>query len=178
MSLSLFSGKISITAFLRILLLVYVGNFLGGLVVSFFFVYSHTPDLFGGAIARSLVSTAAAKTSLSFSDALLRGILCNILVCVAVWITIGAPTMGEKILGLYLPIVVFVLGGYEHCVANMFYIPAGLMASAEYHIPAEGLSWISFFVSNLIPVTLGNILGGSVFVGLGYYLIYGREDKG
>lgn len=163
--------KIKISELLRSWIIVYAGNLVGSLFVSAAFVFGHTAGLFDGQLAQTLVNTAVAKTSLSFSDAFLRGILCNILVCIAVWITIGASTAVGKVIGLYLPIVVFVLGGYEHCVANMFYIPAGIFASGEYHIAAEGLNWFGFAVKNLIPVTLGNIVGGAL-IGAGYWFVY------
>ena len=145
--------------------------------ISLLFVYGHTPDLYGGKLAEVLASTAAAKTSLSFSDAFIRGVLCNFLVCIAVWITIGASNGADKVLGLYPPIFVFVLAGYEHCVANMFYIPAGIFASYEYNIAADGLNWLTFFTRNLIPVTLGNIIGGALIVGGGYFFAFLSGSK-
>lgn len=151
---------------------VYLGNLAGALFTAALFVFGHTPDLFGGALAQTLVNTAAAKVSLSVSDAFIRGVLCNVLVCVAVWITLGGSTASEKVIGLYPPIFVFVLAGYEHCVANMFYIPAGIFAAGEYGIAAEGLNWGAFLVKNLLPVTLGNIAGGALVVGMGYYFVY------
>lgn len=167
--------KVRISELLRSWAIVYIGNFIGSFFVTALLVYSHTAGMFDGQLAQSMVNTAVTKVSLSFSDAFLRGILCNILVCIAVWITIGSSTAVGKVIGLYLPIVVFVLGGYEHCVANMFYIPAGILASAEYGIAAEGLNWFTFIWNNLVPVTLGNILGG-VLVGVGYWFVYLRDD--
>lgn len=167
----LLEKRIHALELVRSWIIVYLGNLTGSLFVSALFVYSHTAGLFSGELAQTLVNTAVTKTSLPFSDAFLRGILCNILVCIAVWITIGASTAVGKVIGLYLPIVVFVLAGYEHCVANMFYIPAGIFASSEFQIAAEGLNWGSFFLKNLLPVTLGNILGG-VLVGAGYWFVY------
>lgn len=167
----LLEKKIKITELLRSWLIVYAGNLIGSVFVAAIFVYSHTAGLFDGKLAQTLVNTAVTKTSLSFSDAFLRGILCNILVCIAVWITIGASTAVGKVIGLYLPIVIFVLAGYEHCVANMFYIPAGIFASGEYQLAAEGLNWFSFAAKNLLPVTFGNILGG-LLVGTGYWFVY------
>lgn len=167
----LLEKRIHVKDLLRSWIVVYVGNLIGSLFVSVLFVYSHTAELLSGELAKSLVNIAATKTSLSFSDAFLRAILCNILVCIAVWITIGASTAVGKVIGLYLPIVVFVLGGYEHCVANMFYIPTGILASSEFQIAAEGLSWGSFALNNLVPVTLGNLVGG-LLVGIGYWFVY------
>lgn len=167
----LLEKRIHVTELLKSWIIVYAGNLVGSLFVSSLFVYSHAAGLFSGQLAQTLVNTAVTKTSLSFSDAFLRAILCNILVCIAVWITIGASTAVGKVIGLYLPIVVFVLGGYEHCVANMFYIPAGIFASAEFQIAADGLSWGAFFLKNLVPVTLGNIVGG-LLIGIGYWFAY------
>lgn len=172
MVISAASGRISVAQMLRTWCVVWLGNLAGSVLVAAMAVYSHMPDLFGGEVARALVNTASAKVSLSLADAFLRGVLCNILVCVAVWITAGGSTATEKIFGLFPPIFLFVLAGYEHSIANMFYIPAGIFAAAEYKIAAEGLGWGSFLLKNLLPVTLGNIIGGAGVVGLGYYYIY------
>lgn len=154
---------------------VYLGNLIGSLFTAVIFVFSHVPDMYNGALAKSFINIASAKVSLSFSDAFLRGLLCNILVCIAVWIALGALSAPGKIIGLYLPIAVFVLCGFEHCVANMFYIPAAVFISGEYGIAAEGLGWGSFFLRNLLPVTLGNLVGGAVIVGCGYWFTYLRH---
>ncbi len=177
MVISAASGQISWAELLRTWCVVYLGNLLGSVLVAALVVYGHTPDLFGGALAQSMVSTAAAKVSLRFTDGLFRGILCNALVCCAVWIAAGGSTATEKIFGLYPPVFLFVLAGYEHCVANMFYVPAGIFTAAEYGIAAEGLGWGSFFLKNLLPVTLGNIIGGAGVIGLGYYMIYLHKAK-
>lgn len=172
MVISVAKKRITVVQLLKTWGVVYLGNLIGGILVAALFVFGHTPGSFGGVVAQSLVNTAVTKTSLSFGDALIRGILCNFLVCIAVWITIGGSTATEKIFGLYPPIFLFVLGGYEHCVANMFYVPAGIFCASEYGLAAEGLSWGSFFIRNLLPVTAGNIVGGAVLVGFGYYFIY------
>ena len=175
--ISVLRKEINFLAYIKCLAIVYIGNLLGSILAAALFVYGHTPDLYGGTLAEVFTSTAVAKTSLSFSDAFIRGILCNFLVCIAVWITVGASNGADKVIGLYPPIFVFVLGGYEHCVANMFYIPAGLFAASEYSITAESLTWGAFFVKNLLPVTLGNILGGAIIVGGGYWFAYLSKSK-
>ncbi len=175
--ISVLKKEISVLKYLRCLLIVYLGNLVGSVFVSLLFVYGHTPDLYGGKLAEVLVNTAVAKTSLSFSDAFFRAILCNLLVCIAVWITVGASSAADKVIGLYPPIFVFVLGGYEHCVANMFYIPVGIFSASEYGIAADGLNWLTFFVNNLIPVTLGNFVGGALIVAGGYWLAYLTKNK-
>ncbi|MDO4292280.1 MAG: formate/nitrite transporter family protein [Eubacteriales bacterium] len=172
MILSVLEKKITVRSLLKNYLLVYLGNLAGSLFVALFFVCSHTPDFGGGILAQSLIDTAAMKTSLPLSDALLRAVLCNILVCIAVWMATGAQGAPGKILALYPPIVLFVLGGFEHCVANMFYIPAGLLIQAEYGLAAPGLSWGSFVFSNLLPVTLGNLIGGMLAVGCTCWFVY------
>lgn len=172
--ISVVEKKVKVLSFLKCLAVVYIGNLIGSLIFTLFFVYGHTPDLYNSALAQTLVNTATAKVSMSFQDAFFRSVLCNILVCIAVWITIGAKNAADKVIGLYPPIFVFVLAGYEHCVANMFYIPAGIFCSYEYGITAPGLNWGTFFINNLLPVTLGNFIGGAIVVGMGYWFAYLR----
>jgi len=172
-------GRVSVPALLRNLLAVYLGNFLGGLLVAAGAVYSHTLDLFGGGLAAGAVATAAAKCSLSFGDALLRGVLCNLLVCLAVWMAASAKEPAGKLAALFFPIFVFVLCGFEHCVANMYYVPAGLLALGmpEYAAAAgavPGLTWGNFLLKNLLPVTMGNLIGG-MGLAAAYWRIYIKE---
>lgn len=155
--------------------IVYAGNLAGGLLVSALFVYGHTPSLFGGKLAAVVTATAAAKCAISFGDALMRGILCNLLVCLGVWLSFGATDVVGKIAGCYLPVFAFVVAGYEHCIANMYYIPAGIFTAAEYGLSAPGLDFTAMVVNNLLPVTLGNIIGGSLLVGGIYGSAYLRK---
>jgi formate/nitrite transporter len=170
MVISLLERKITLSQLLRAWLIVYVGNLAGAVLVAWLTVAGGT----FGAYYEALIATAAAKTSLTFGQAVLRGILCNVLVCVAVWMAMAAKEPAGKVLGLFFPIMVFVLCGYEHCVANMFYIPAGLLASARYGVTAEGLTWGAFLAKNLVPVTIGNILGGSG-LGVMFWAIHLRK---
>ena len=176
--ISVLEKEAKVAAMLKNWLFVYIGNFIGSILVAALTVYSGTFSLFGDAAAASIIKTAVAKVSLSFPDALLRGILCNFLVCVAVWMTFAAKDVAGKVAGLFFPIMLFVVCGFEHSIANMFYIPAGLFASgntaymAAYGGSASALTWGAMFVKNLIPVTLGNIIGGMVLVGMGYWYIY------
>lgn len=176
--ISVLEKKSTLRSMMRNWVIVFFGNFVGALFVTVLFVFSHLPSMFDGALAQSLVSLAEGKVTLSFMDAFLRGISCNILVCIAVWIAFAAVTAPGKVIGLYLPIVVFVLCGFEHCIANMFYVPAGILTAFEYGMPVSGLTWSSFFINNLIPVTLGNIIGGAGVVGFGYWFIYLRTTPG
>ena len=170
-------GRLSPAALVRNLLVVYLGNFLGGLLAAAGAVYSHTFSLFGNGLAAGAVSTAAAKCSLSFGDAFLRGIFCNLLVCLAVWMAMAAKDAAGKVAALFFPIFLFVLCGFEHCIANMYYIPAGLLALGEpVYAAAIGeapaaLTWGNFLLVNLLPVTLGNLLGGMALAA-GYWGAY------
>ena len=176
-----------LAAMLRNWCVVYIGNFIGAVLVAALTVHGGTFSVFGDfAAAASVIKTASAKLSMPWSDALLRGILCNFLVCIAVWISFAAKDVVGKVAGLYLPIMLFVLSGYEHSVANMYYIPAGLFAirNPSYAIAAANagtnmsiLSWGNLFTRNLIPVTLGNIIGGMVLVGVMYWFAYLYDGK-
>ncbi len=167
----LLEKKVTLPAVLRNLILVYLGNLAGGTLVAAMLVYSHLPSLFAEGLAKSIVSTAVGKVSMTFTDAFLRGVLCNILVCIAVWMAFAAKTVAGKLTGLFFPVMLFVLCGYEHVVANMYYIGAGLFAAQEYGLAAEGLSLGSYAAANLLPVTLGNIVGGAA-VGAAYWAVY------
>lgn len=171
------SKKIKFYEVLRNWVLVLFGNFIGACIICAFVVYGHTPDLFGGKLAEVIVSTANAKCGLSFQDAFLRGIMCNILVCLGVWAAAAAKDVAGKVLGAFFPVMCFVMCGYEHSVANCYYIMAGFMAKAEYAVAGDNLTAFNFFVGNLIPVTLGNIVGGAIFVGFAYWLIYLRKEN-
>lgn len=165
---------------------VYIGNFAGSLLVAALVVYGHTFNLFGNAAAAAAINTAVGKVSLTFGDAFIRGILCNFLVCIAVWMSFASKDVVGKVAAIYFPIMIFVLAGWEHSIANMYFISAGLFAAGnETYLEAFKaistadpgvLTWGSFFVKNLLPVTLGNIIGGSVLVGIGYWFVYLKED--
>ncbi len=176
--LSVLSRKATFAGMLRNWFFVYIGNFIGSLLVAFvlpachgFSMYDGTAEL-KGKLAETVVSTANAKAGLSFGDAFLRGILCNFLVCIAVWVSFAAKDLAGKILGLVLPIMLFVLSGYEHSVANMYFVPAGIFTAQFYGLSANAPTWGAFLLGNLLPVTLGNIVGGCLLVAGGYYLVY------
>lgn len=164
--------KVTVAKMLKNWFFVYLGNFLGAALVAVLVVYGHTPDLFGGSLAVSIVNAGKARTDLSFSESLIRGILCNILVCIAVWMSFAAKEVSGKLLTSFWPVFVFVLCGFEHSVADMYFGVASLLASSEYGIAAEGLTWGRFLLGSLLPVTLGNIVGGAGIVGFGYWLVY------
>ncbi len=166
------SGRAKLSGMLKNWVLVYFGNMVGGFLIALIAASSHIYSFAGNSLAEAVVQTAVTKANISFSDGLLRGILCNVLVCLAVWCSFSADEIAGKVLALWFPVMLFIICGFEHCVANMYFIPAGMLASALYGIPADSLSLFGFFVTNLIPVTIGNIIGGSVCVGAVYYAIY------
>ena len=160
---------VKVVQMLKNWLFVYIGNIIGAMAIAALTVGCGT---FGNeAVGQALASAALSKATMSFGTAFIKGILCNLLVCLAVWMAFAAKTVAGKIIGLFFPIFVFVLCGFEHSVANMFYIPAGIFMGVE------GVTWGGFFITNLIPVTLGNIVGGC-FVGIMYWAVYlSRKDS-
>lgn len=175
-TISVLENRTNILKFIKTLIIVYIGNLAGSLILSALAVYGHTMAAFDGALAQNIVDIAAKKCQIGFTDAILRGILCNILVCLAVWMTMTTKSAAGKIIALFLPIMVFVICGFEHSVANMFYIPAGIMSLKEYGIEADGLNWYNFFVTNELPVTIGNIIGG-ISVSLALWFTQSQKTK-
>lgn len=160
----LLSGRITWLAWLRNLFLSYAGNLLGSLFVAFFLAYQ--TNLIGAEPWLSFTKAVAeTKVSASFWVLFLKGIGCNWLVCLSIWLAVASDEISGKILGIWFPIMAFVALGFEHSIANMFFIPSGIFYGAE-------VTWYQFFVINLIPVTLGNIVGGSFFVGALYWFVY------
>ncbi|MFA6735930.1 MAG: formate/nitrite transporter family protein [Saccharofermentanales bacterium] len=190
MSIAMFRGAARPMAVLKNWVIVYVGNFAGSILIAFLVVISGQLDFSGGDLGAFTLKTAAYKADLGFVEGLSLGILCNWLVCMAVWMAASAKSAAGKILGIFFPIWLFITSGFEHSVANMYYIPAGLFikGNAEYYAGAlslgasagslEGLNWSSFLFGNLLPVTLGNMIGGIVFVGAAALLAFGRRSEG
>jgi formate/nitrite transporter len=150
--------------------LVYIGNFIGAVATAVFVVWSGTLGLGGGAVEQTALSIAREKVALPFGEALVRGILCNALVCLAVWLSYASRQVSGKILAIVFPIMAFVALGFEHSVANFYFIPLGMMLDGN--ITAAQLA------GNLAPVTIGNVIGGGAMVGLVYWIAYryGRGD--
>jgi formate transporter len=184
------SGKIGISALLRNWVIVYTGNFVGSVVTALIMFLSQQFTFGGGAIGLTALNIANGKTGLGFMQAVALGIMCNALVCMAVWLCFSARTTTDKILAIIPPISAFVAAGFEHSVANMYFIPIGLFIkswapASFWALPAladggktaasfANLTWGNFFVVNLLPVTIGNIIGGAVMVGVIYWFIYLR----
>lgn len=167
-------GKISTAELLRNWAIVCFGNFVGAAGLAVLVFLSRHPEMNGGAVAQEYLRIAAAKVALPFWAAFCKGILCNVLVCMAVWMAFAGRSVVDKAVAIVFPISAFVAAGFEHSIANMFIIPMAMLLQAGYG--GTAITWGGFF-ANLLPVILGNILGGSVLVGLVYHLIY-RSGSG
>ena len=159
--------KISVGALFKNWGIVYSGNLIGSVLVAVLVVYSH---VLGDGGASATVATAAAKCNLNFGDAFVRGILCNMLVCLAVWSAMASKSAAGKVLAVYLPVFAFVVLGFEHSVANMYYLSSGLIAGAEYGLTAAGLNLGNALLFDLLPSTLGNIIGGCA-IAMAYFTV-------
>ncbi|HTG80682.1 MAG TPA: formate/nitrite transporter family protein [Geobacteraceae bacterium] len=168
-------GEISWGELLQNWLIVIVGNFLGSLFFAWLMFESRLWA--SGSVAEQAIRTATAKCQLTFTVALVRGVLCNWLVCLAVFMATAARDVAGRMIACYAPIMAFVASGFEHSVANMYFIPTGLFLAAETGQTEPGLSWSSFFLGNLMPVTLGNIIGGVVFVAFAYWYVHLRQER-
>ncbi|MBI2378977.1 MAG: formate/nitrite transporter family protein [Deltaproteobacteria bacterium] len=163
--------RVRSSALLRNWAIVYAGNFLGALVTAVGVHFSGIHALGSGKVAQTALAIATTKASLGFGEALLRGVFCNALVCLAVWLGFSARTTTDKVLCVVFPITAFVAAGFEHSIANMYFIPVGMLLQG----PGGQITWNAFLVGNLLPVTFGNIAGGSLMVGLVYWFIYLRR---
>ena len=157
-------GKVSMAGLLRNWAIVFAGNAAGALLSAGAVTLSGVLEIGGGAVAATAHAIAEGKATLPWAEAFVRGVLCNALVCLAVWLCFAAHTVSGKIVAILLPISAFVAIGFEHSIANLYLIPVGQMAGGSLNV--AGL------LSNLIPVTIGNVLGGGVFVALAYYTCY------
>ncbi len=167
--------------------IVYAGNFIGSVATAGLMFMTRQFTFGGGAIGLNILNIANSKTGLGFGQAIALGIMCNALVCLAIWLCFSARSATDKILAIIFPITAFVAAGFEHSVANMYFLtigwlvkigaPAAFWASigktaADY----SNITWSNIFLVNLLPVTIGNIIGGSIMVGLVYWFIYIRKD--
>lgn len=177
-SISVLEKETTLTKMFKNWLFVYIGNFIGSIIVAYGCALFGQMNYSGGGLAVFTMRLATNKISLPSANAVVLGFFCNLLVCFAVLCSLAAKDVTGRIIGTFLPIAFFVIAGFEHCVANMYYIPAGIFASqvpayaakaAEAGLDLSTLTWRGFFVNNLIPVTIGNILGG-VFVGASMWL--------
>jgi len=168
-------GQLGWNLILKNWTVVIVGNLIGSLFFAWLMMHSELWK--NGNVAEHAIAIASTKCRLSFSVALVRGIFCNWLVCLAVFMATAARDIPGKILACYVPIMTFVASGFEHSIANMYFIPTGLLLAKKLNQDVPGLTWGNFVTGNLVPVTLGNILGGVVFVALTYWFIYLRGQQ-
>jgi len=162
--------------------IVYIANLIGSVLLVIIMYYSDLWAANDCIVGAQALKIASAKVSLTFVQALFRGIGCNWLVCLAVWMALASREIAGRIFAIFFPIMAFVALGFEHCVANMYFIPMGLFlkgtqAAAASGIDLTNLTVGTFIVNNLIPVTIGNIIGGAFFVGFLYWSVYVRTDK-
>lgn len=189
MLMGVYEKKISVKQLLLSWTTVYISNFVGSILIAFLVTKSGQLDFAGSMLGGSTIKIACTKVSLGTLKAIILGILCNWLVCLAVWGATAARNIGSKIMAIFFPIMMFVTAGFEHSIANMYYISAGIFAkgNSQYMDAAiqlgvkqsdiVSLDWNSFFTGNLIPVTLGNIIGGTVFVATAYWIAFLKKNK-
>ena len=184
-------GKFSGWSMVKVLILVWLSNLAGSVLFAAMVNASTQYNYTGGLLGAFTIKVAMGKLGMTFGVAFISGILCNFFVCIAVLMAAAAKDIAGKVWAIFFPIMAFVVSGYEHCVANMYYIPAGIFAAGNeayvqkameaYSYTAEQLetlTWGNMLIANLLPVTLGNIVGGMVFVGLPLYLIHGAKIRG
>lgn len=191
MIMGVMDGRVKFSGMMKNLLVVYFSNLAGGVLLAGLVSYSGQWDYSAGALGAYTIKVAYGKAGMDFSAALISGILCNILVCLAVLAAAEAKDIAGKCLVIFFVIMAFVVSGFEHCVANMYYLFAGYFASLNpgylakaaelYGLNADSihqtLSVGNLFTGNLIPVTIGNVIGGMVFLALPMYIVYGRGKK-
>jgi formate transporter len=183
------SGRVATPALLRNWLIVFTGNFVGAVATAGLVYLGGTHRGGGGAFGATALAIANAKLQLGFVQAVALGVLCNTLVCLAVWLTLSARSTTDRIVAIVPPISAFVAAGFEHSIANMYFIPLGLLIThldpaftATAGMPGQpiaAMSWPAFLTRNLLPVSIGNVIGGAVLVGLVYWFVYLRfPDSG
>jgi len=178
------SRRVPTVRLLRNWAIVYTGNFVGAIATAALVFEARQYEFGNGQVGKAALTIAATKTSYGFGQAIALGMLCNALVCIAVWLCYSARTTGDKILAIVPPIAAFVAAGFEHSVANMYFVPFALLVktdqafvSAHQAGDLSGLTWGHFVTGNLIPVTIGNVIGGSMMVGAIYWFVYLRQPS-
>lgn len=181
------NGKVTGSALLRNWGIVYIGNFVGSIGTAGLMFFTRQYTFGANSIGIAALKTGVAKCDLTFIQAIALGVLCNALVCMAVWLTFSARSTVDKIVAIIFPITAFVAAGFEHSIANMYFIPYALfikMFDPDFikavgdKVPhLEKLTWQAFWLNNLLPVTIGNIIGGAVLVAAVYWAIFLRPDK-
>ena len=188
-SMAVYDKRAKLKGMIRNLTIVYISNFIGAALMAWMINNCGQLNFSDGGAGAFTIKVALGKVGIDPMQAIVSGILCNVLVCLAIFMAATAKDVAGKCIAIFFPIFVFVISGFEHCVANMYYIPAGIFAAQNplyaakatelYGITAEQLSGLNFgsMFSNLIPVTIGNIIGGMVFVGLLYWYLYRKKES-
>lgn len=187
-SMAVYDKRAKLKGMIRNLTIVYISNFIGAALMAWMINNCGQLNFSDGGAGAFTIKVALGKVGIDPMQAIVSGILCNVLVCLAIFMAATAKDVAGKCIAIFFPIFVFVISGFEHCVANMYYIPAGIFAAQNplyaakatelYGITAEQLSGLNFgtMFSNLVPVTIGNIIGGMVFVGLLYWYLYRKKE--
>lgn len=188
-SMAVYDKKAKLKGMIRNLTIVYISNFIGAALMAWMINNCGQLNFSDGGAGAFTIKVALGKVGIDTIQAIVSGILCNVLVCLTIFMAATAKDVAGKCIAIFFPIFVFVISGFEHCVANMYYIPVGIFAAHNplyaakatelYGITAEQLSGLNFgsMFSNLIPVTIGNIIGGMVFVGLLYWYLYRKKES-
>ena len=180
--------KVSTLQVLKNWCLVYLGNFIGALFIVVLMIFARQYLSASGMVGINILNIAKVKCELSFTQAIALGILCNILVCLAVWLCFSSKSISGKIISIVFPVTAFVSCGFEHSIANMYFVPKAIIMLQQQDtkmlalieqsgVNYDTVTWSNFFINNLLPVTLGNIIGGAVLVGLVYWFVYLRNNK-
>ena len=189
-SIAALSGKVKWSKYFWNLIMVWLGNLVGSVFIALLIYLSGQLNYTDGLLGAYTIKVAALKTSLSFTEAFASGILCNLLVCLAVWMSYSTKDIAGKALVIFFPIWLFIASGYEHSVANMYYLTAGLLAKNNPDLvlktgelmsfSAENLNNLTIlnaFMDNLVPVTIGNLVGGALFIGAWYWWAYKKVSR-
>ncbi|PLX34977.1 MAG: FdhC protein [Clostridiales bacterium] len=166
-ALSVINRDEKIIKLVKNLIVVFIGNFIGAVALAYLLSNS---GLYGPDAAAKAVAIAEGKIALTPAEAVIRAIFCNVLVVMAVWMQAGAKDISGKILAMWFPVMLFVLSGFEHSIANLFFIPLGIFLGAD-------ISWLQMWIANILPVTIGNIIGGAILMPAVYWYVYVYESK-
>jgi len=180
--------KVSTLQLLKNWCIVFLGNFIGALFIAVLMLFSKQYLFSSGLVGMNIINIAKVKCEFGVTQAITLGILCNILVCLAVWLCYSSRSIVGKIISIMFPVTAFVTCGFEHSIANMYFIPKAILLLEQQDptmlalieksgINYDSITWSNFLLNNLLPVTLGNIIGGAVLVGLVYWFVYLRNNK-
>ena len=178
LTIAFFATKIKILEMLLSWLIVFVGNFIGCILISVLIIYSHLPNMFNVNLARIVILTGNEKCGLNFGEAFIKAMLGNFFNCLGLWLAMIGKDMRSVLLGLFIPNFLLMALGLNHCVADMYYILAGLFTSYEYGLDSTEMSWGKLFYKSIIPDLLGNAIGGGILIGVMYWYLFLNREAG